>query len=94
MSLTNPLNETERLLGERRISHEANPVARWCFGNSSIAKNGNAQIKLVKEHKGKSVVQTRRIDLISSWIDAMARAVAYKGSINLSEAILDPEWGM
>lgn len=94
MSLTNPLNETERLLGERKITHEASPVARWCFGNASIAKNGNAQIKLVKEHKGKSVVQTRRIDLISSWIDAMARAVAYKGSLDLSEAILSPDWGM
>jgi phage terminase large subunit-like protein len=94
MSLTNPLNETERLLREGKISHEDNPVARWCFGNASVAKNGNAQLKLVKEHKGKSVVQTRRIDLISAWIDAMARAVSYKGAIDLSAAILDPDWGM
>lgn len=94
LSLTNPLSETERLLREGKISHEPNPVARWNFGNASIAKNGNAQIKLVKEHKGKSVVRTRRIDLVSSWIDAMARAVTYKGSIDLSAAILDPDWGM
>ena len=31
MSLTNPLNETERLLGERKITHEANPVAQVVF---------------------------------------------------------------
>jgi len=94
MSLTNPLNETERLLREKKISHEPNPVARWCFGNASIAKNGNSQIKLVKEHKGKSVVRTRRIDLVSAWIDAMARAVTYTGTIDLSAAILNDDWGM
>jgi phage terminase large subunit-like protein len=78
ISLSNPLNETERLLRAGQLTHEANQVARWCFGNASIAKNGNEQIKLVKEHKGKSVVRTRRIDLISAWIDAMARACSYK----------------
>jgi phage terminase large subunit-like protein len=94
LSMTNPLNETERLLREHKISHEGNQVARWCFGNASIAKNGNAQIKLVKEHKGKSVVRTRRIDLISAWADAMARAISYKGSIDLSEKILNKDWGL
>jgi len=94
ISMTNPLNETERLLRELKITHEANQVARWCFGNASIAKNGNAQIKLVKEHKGKSVVRTRRIDLVSAWIDAMARAVSYKGNFDLSAAILDKDWGL
>ena len=93
-SMTNPLQETERLLKEHKISHEPNQVARWCFGNASIAKNGNAQMKLVKEHKGKSVVRTRRIDLVSAWIDAMARATTYSGMVDLSAAILDPNWGM
>jgi phage terminase large subunit-like protein len=92
--MTSPLNETERLLREGKISHEPSPVARWCFGNASIATNGNAQIKLVKEHKGKSVVRTRRIDLVSAWVDAMARAVTYKGSVDMSAAILDKNWGM
>lgn len=85
ISLTNPLNETDRLLGEGKMTHEANLVARWCFGNASIAKNGNGQIKLVKEHKGKSVVRTRRIDLISAWIDAMARAVSYNSGASVYE---------
>ena len=94
LSMTNPLNETERLLREGKLTHENSLVARWCFGNASIAKNGNAQMKLVKEHKGKSVVRTRRIDPISAWMDAMARAVSYKGNIDLSAAILDENWGV
>jgi len=94
LSMTNPLNETERLLREKKISHEPNQAARWCFGNASIATNGNAQIKLVKEHKGKSVVRTRRIDLVSAWIDAMARATTYSGNVDLSAAIMNDDWGM
>lgn len=94
LSMTNPLNETERLLREKKLTHEASTIARWCFGNASIAKNGNGQIKLVKEHKGKSVVRTRRIDLVSAWADAMARAVNYKGSVDISAQVLDDDWGM
>lgn len=94
LSMTNPLNETERLLREKKLTHEASTIARWCFGNASIAKNGNGQIKLVKEHKGKSVVRTRRIDLVSAWADAMARAVNYKGSVDISAQVLNDDWGM
>ena len=94
LTMTNPLSETERLLRERKLTHEANQVARWCFGNASIAKNGNGQMKLVKEHRGKSVVRTRRIDLVSAWIDGMARAVNYKGNVDISASILSADWGM
>jgi phage terminase large subunit-like protein len=76
------------------MTHEANPVARWCFGNTSIAKNGQGFIKFVKEHKGKSVSRTKRIDLVAAWINAMARARFYTGSVDLSAAILDEDWGM
>lgn len=92
--LTDPLNQTEVLLKDGKMTHENNPVARWCFGNSSIAKNGNGNIKLVKEHKGKSVDRTKRIDLIAAWIDAMARARFYKGNMNLTATILSDDWGM
>jgi phage terminase large subunit-like protein len=60
------------------LTHEPHSVARWCFGNASVAKNGNAQMKLVKEHRGKSIVRTKRIDLIVAWVNAMARAKVYK----------------
>jgi phage terminase large subunit-like protein len=82
----------EMLMG--RMTHEANPVARWCFGNTSIAKNGQGFIKFVKEHKGKTVDRTKRIDLTAAWINAMARARFYKGSLDLSAAILSEDWGM
>jgi len=94
MSLTNPLNETERLLKEKKLTHENNAVARWTFGNASIAQNGNGQKKLVKEHKGKSVIRTKRIDPIAAWMDAMARAVFYTGKVDLSASILSDDWGM
>jgi phage terminase large subunit-like protein len=77
-----------------RITHENNLVVRWAFGNTSIAQNGQGFKKYVKEHKGKSVVRTKRIDPIAAWITGMARARFYQGSVDLSAKILDPEWGM
>lgn len=63
--------------GSPKLTHEDNPVARWCFGNTSIAKNGNAQIKYVKQHRGKSIDRSKRIDLTAAWVCAMARAKFY-----------------
>jgi len=94
VQLTDPMNQTEVLLKEGKMTHENNPVARWAFGNTSIAKNGNGMIKYVKEHKGKSVVRTKRIDPVASWITGMARARFYKSSLDLSSAILNDDWGM
>lgn len=77
-----------------QMTHEASPVARWCFGNTSIAQNGQGFIKFVKEHKGKSVVRTKRIDLTAAWINGMARARFYRGSVDISAKIMDDSWGM
>jgi phage terminase large subunit-like protein len=93
-TLTDPMNQLEILLRQKRhvapfgddvaaielpaLTHEPHPVARWCFGNTSIARNGNAQIKYIKEHKGKSLLHTKRIDLTAAWVCAMARAKDYK----------------
>jgi len=77
-----------------RMTHEANPVARWCFGNTSIAKNGQGYIKFVKEHKGKSVDRTKRIDLTAAWVNAMARARFWSGRVDISAEILSDDWGM
>ena len=68
-----------------KLSHEAHPVARWCFGNTSIAMNGNSQKKYVKEHKGKKVIRTKRIDLTAAWVCAMARARFYPVSKSVYE---------
>lgn len=75
--LTNPMNQIEVLMGKGEMTHEPNPVARWCFGNTSIAQNGNGEKKYVKETKGKSNVRTKRIDLTAAWVIAMVRALTY-----------------
>lgn len=91
-ALTDPMNQIELQLRAGIVSHEANLVARWCFGNTAIARNGNAQIKYVKEHRGKSVDRTKRIDLVTAWVCAMKRAMTY-GAVDMS-AILEDGWGM
>lgn len=77
-----------------KMTHEHNPLVRWAFGNTSIAKNGQGYIKFVKQTKGKSVDRTKRIDPIAAWTDAMARARFYTGSVDISAEILDEDWGM
>ena len=77
-----------------KMTHEPNRTARWAFGNTSKATNGNAQIKYVKEHKGRGVDRTKRIDPTAAWVIAMARAMFYQGSVDLSERILSDDWGM
>lgn len=91
--MTGPINLVETLLKNGEMEHENHPVARWCFGNSSIAKNGNEQVKFVKEHRGKSVIRTKRIDTTVAWICAMARAQFYKGQVDMSAAVLEKGFG-
>jgi phage terminase large subunit-like protein len=96
--LTDPMNYLEILLRSKRtiqngkkevqlptLTHENNPVARWCFGNTSISRNGNDQIKYVKESKGRGVIRTKRIDLTTAWVCALARAKFYEGNRSVYE---------
>ena len=91
--LTDPMNTIETLLKSGNLTHEENKCARWCFGNTSISKNGNAQIKYVKEHKGKSVDRTKRIDTTAALVIAMARAKNYQPVVDLSEAVKKGSFG-
>jgi phage terminase large subunit-like protein len=93
-TLTDPMNEIETKLKNGEMTHEAHPCARWCFGNTSIAKNGNGQIKYVKERRGRNLVRTKRIDTTAAWVIAMVRARFYRGVVDLSAAILNEEWGV
>jgi phage terminase large subunit-like protein len=77
--------ETAQMEQIPALTHEVHPVARWCFGNTAISKNGNAQIKYVKERRGKSLDRSKRIDLTAAWVCAMARAKFYKGSKSVYE---------
>lgn len=87
-TLTDPMNQLEILLRTHQMSHESNAVARWCFGNTSIAKNGNAQIKYVKERRGRSLDRTKRIDLTAAWVCAMTRARFYGEKNNVIRPVL------
>lgn len=84
-TMTDPLNQTEVLLKEGQLTHQRNPVARWCFGNASIVQNGDALKKLVKQTRGRSVVRTKRIDLVAAMMSAMARAMLFEGNKSIYE---------
>lgn len=84
-TMTDPLNQTEIFLKAGALTHENNPVARWCFGNTSIAQNGQGLKKYVKETRGRGVIRTKRIDLVAAWITAMTRAITFEGSKSVYE---------
>ena len=92
--IVNSLGDQSFQMLQAGLTHEDNPLVRWTFGNASISKNGNAEIKLVKEHKGRNVDRTKRIDPMTALVNAMARAQFYKGSVDISAKILDEDWGM
>lgn len=73
MAQMSPAMKTlERFMKSRMFTHEANPVARWCWGNVVVAVDGNENIKPMKN---KSV---DRIDLTVALINAMATAMLYE----------------
>ena len=67
--LSPAMKETERLLRSGDMSHELNPVARWCFGNMAIYIDGNENMKPMKNKAAD------RIDLIVAMFNAMAIAI-------------------
>lgn len=62
----------EQLMKRGLMTHEINPVARWCWGNIVVAVDGNENIKPMK-NKSKD-----RIDLIVAMINAMATAMLFE----------------
>lgn len=62
----------EQFMKRGLMTHEANPLARWCWGNIAIAVDGNENIKPIK-NKSKE-----RIDMIVSLINAMATASMFE----------------
>jgi phage terminase large subunit-like protein len=66
------MKEIERMMLRGLITHELNPVARWCFGNIVIAEDGNENIKPMKNRS------KDRIDVIVALIDAMNIAMRFE----------------
>lgn len=85
------MKEIERLAKIKQLTHEANPVARWCWGNVVVTIDGNGNIKPMKN---KSV---ERIDLMVAMINAMARAMLQQHKPDVSKyasgEFLDKLWG-
>jgi len=63
------MKEIERLLRAGQMTHEKNPVARWCFGNMAIVIDGNENIKPMKNKSAD------RIDMMVALINAMNIAI-------------------
>lgn len=63
------MKEIERLMKTGLMTHEYNPVARWCWGNVNVAVDGNGNIKPMKNKS------TDRIDLVVALINAMSVAI-------------------
>ncbi|MCM3145370.1 terminase TerL endonuclease subunit [Brevibacillus sp. MER 51] len=82
----------EQLMKRGLMTHEENPVARWCWGNIVVAVDGNENIKPMKNRS------KDRIDLIVAMINAMATAMLFE-EIDLNvgefaeEEFLDKLWG-
>jgi len=85
------MKEIERLAKIGQFTHEANPVARWCWGNVNVAVDGNGNIKPMKNKSNE------RIDLMVAMINAMARAMLDIQEVDVSkyasEEFLDKLWG-
>ena len=73
MAQMSPAMKTiERLLKSDKMTHEKNPVARWCFGNVAIAVDGNENIKPMKNKS------YERIDVTVALINAVATAMLFE----------------
>lgn len=82
----------EQLMKRGLMTHEVNPVARWCWGNIVVEMDGNENIKPMKNKS------RERIDLIVAFINAMATAMLYEEiDRNFGEfaekEFLDKLWG-
>lgn len=79
----------EHLMKRGEFTHEENPVARWCWGNVTVAVDGNENIKPMKN---KSV---DRIDLTVAMINAMVTAMLVGVDVSefADEGFLKKLWG-
>ena len=82
-----PMKELERYLRSGNMVHEHNPCARWCFGNTRCATDGNENIKPMKNRS------IGRIDVTVAWIIAMGTALLDNG-VSLNSAIMSGGWSM
>ena len=65
LGMSAPMQQVERLIYSKKLSHNNNPVVQWMLGNVAVMMDGNDNIKLDRKNK------KDKIDGIASLIDAM-----------------------
>jgi len=81
------MKDIEVKLRGGQMVHEHNTCARWNFGNTRCATDGNANIKPMKN------LSTGRIDITVAWIICHAAALLSPAN-SLSERVAAGEWHM
>lgn len=88
LSLSPAMKELERMIRAHEMLHIHNTCARWCFGNVRCAVDGNENIKPMKNRS------TGRIDIMVSWIIAMATWMVVRGQRDYDTRNLEEEWSL
>lgn len=65
-ALSPPTKKMETLILDKKLFHEDNPCARWCFGNCRLQQDINGNYMLNKQKS------TGRIDVMASAVDSIA----------------------
>ena len=81
------MKDLEVKLRGGQILHEHNTCARWNFGNTRCATDGNANIKPMKN------LSTGRIDITVAWIICHAAAMLAPAN-SLAERVQSGQWRM
>lgn len=91
-TLSEPTKLFRELIAQRRIVHDGSPLLTWCLSNAVVEQDSNENIKLSK----KNASDTKRIDALSAVINAMVRVQELReaNGRDISDKILDDEWGM
>lgn len=71
------MKKYEKLILDRKLFHDGNPCARWCFGNVRLYTDANENYKA---DKGRS---TERIDITVSAITSIAMHMAQPSRANI-----------
>lgn len=76
-----PTKELMRMVLDRKIAHDGNPVLRWCIDNAMVKTDPAGNIKIDKEKS------TERVDLAIALVMALDRAS--RSTENNSESVYD-----
>jgi phage terminase large subunit-like protein len=74
-----PMKEFERLVYEKKIRHDGNPVLRWCVANTVVYADPNGNVRPDKKHS------SDRIDGAVASVMALARATLGDGGESMYE---------